>query len=66
MNGTHYAMFVVVPSEPTVLVPVTLQFLLDAALVLTVELVALTAPCNNSVRSSVNSLNGELWRDYYH
>lgn len=57
-------MFVVIPSEPTVLVSVALQFLLNAALVLAVELVAHAASCNNLVSSFVSLLKGDLWRDY--
>jgi hypothetical protein len=40
-------MFVVIPSEAAVLVPIALQFLLNAALVLAVELITLAAPCNS-------------------
>jgi hypothetical protein len=41
-------MVVVIPSEPAVNDPIALQLLLDAALVLTVELVRQAAPCNIS------------------
>jgi hypothetical protein len=43
-HNTHHTMVVVIPSEPTVNVPIALQVILDAALVLTVELIRQATP----------------------
>jgi hypothetical protein len=53
-------MVVVIPSEATVNVPITLQLLLDAALVLTVELVRQATPCNSFTALFLSSLKGEF------
>jgi hypothetical protein len=69
-------MVIVIPAEPTVLNPIALQFLLDAALVLAVELfLRHTTPCNrcghvsyrliaaSRGRMTVNEKLEETWKE---